>query len=162
MPGEAVVDTSPLQYLHQIGLLGLLAPMFDTVLVPLAVRKELEAGHQAGLDLPVIEDLPWALVFSPQARLAETGVLGEGEAEAISIAKERSALVVLDDREARAIAVSLGLSLTGTLGILIRGKREGLISEIKPVIDELQSVGFRVTDDIARSVLLLAHEAIET
>jgi uncharacterized protein len=65
--------------------------------------------------------------------------LHQGESEAIALAVELSAdKILLDEKEARQAARTLGLSITGILGILLRGWREGSITSIKTVTDRLQ------------------------
>jgi len=55
---DVICNTSPLQYLHQIGQLELLPRLVSRVVVPTAVAKELAEGRRRGLDLPVPETLP--------------------------------------------------------------------------------------------------------
>jgi len=55
---DVICNTSPLQYLHQIGQLELLPKLVSRVVVPTAVAKELAEGRRRGLDLPVPETLP--------------------------------------------------------------------------------------------------------
>jgi len=67
-------------------------------------------------------------------------------------------LVILDDRLARSHAEALRLTVTGTLGILLRAKSEGLVTRIAPVLNELDSFGFRVSSKTRIAVLKLARE----
>mgnify|MGYP006312138163 FL=1 len=85
--------------------------------------------------------------------------LGRGESEVLGIASEYpSALVVLDDKLARNIAALQGFRLTGTAGILLRAKEQNLISEIKPVLDSLTYLGFRLSPELIRNILDIAGE----
>jgi predicted nucleic acid-binding protein len=119
-----IADTSPLQYLFQVGLLDLLQGLFGTVQVPEAVRDELQVGRSLGFNVPDFAMFPWMLVRSTTVpRSVAHFELGPGESEALAIALETSdALVLLDDAAARAAAKQLGLSTTGTFGILLLGK----------------------------------------
>ncbi len=54
------------------------------------------------------------------------------------------AIVILDDALASQAAHSLGLRVTGTLGLLLDAKRAGLITRIEPVLDTLESLRFRL------------------
>ena len=63
---EAICDTSPIQYLHQIGFLHLLAAFYTRTLVPPAVAGELERGRAIGIDLPLIRALPWVKIVVPE------------------------------------------------------------------------------------------------
>ena len=65
--------------------------------------------------------------------------LHRGEAEAIALASEMSAdMVLIDEREGRQIAIKAGLSVTGVLGILLRAKKMGMIDAVKPEILSLR------------------------
>ena len=86
-------------------------------------------------------------------------VLDEGEAEAIVLALEVNAnLVLLDDREARLQAKRLGLRVTGTLGILLRAKRLGLIESLKEELNKLKETSFRISKSLEEEILEKAGE----
>jgi hypothetical protein len=70
----------------------------------------------------------------------------------------REAVVVLDDDLARRVAETLGLRLTGTLGLLLDAKKAGLIPAIAPLLDQLQTLRFRVAPHTRVAVLKLAGE----
>ncbi len=114
---EVVTNTSPLLYLHQLGAIALLGTLYPKVLVPRSVVEELDAGRGAGHDVPNVASLVWAeVVSSPTlALLALATDLGKGEAEAIAVAHERNALLILDDALARRHANLIGVTVTGTL-----------------------------------------------
>jgi predicted nucleic acid-binding protein len=85
-------------------------------------------------------------------------MVDDGEAEAIALAAERQLRIVLDDRKARDVAFRMGLKVIGTVGILVRAKRTGLIPWLKPLMNELADNGFRLSEDLKREALLLAGE----
>ena len=73
------------------------------------------------------------------ARLLAT-TLDPGEAEAIALALEMSAdLILMDERDGRSAAERAGLPVTGVLGVLLRAKNEGQIQLIKPEVDALRT-----------------------
>ena len=86
--------------------------------------------------------------------------LHRGEAEAICLSLEKKAkLCLIDDKDARAIAQMHNLSITGTLGILLKAKKTGLISTVKQLIDELRSEHhFWIREDMYQKVLQIAKE----
>ena len=158
---EAICDTSPLQYLHQIKHLDVLPSLATRVLVPPAVVDELQEGMRLGLDLPDVNILDWVEVLRPAGASALPLVtdLGPGESEALALALEyREAVVVLDDRVARNVARTLGLKMTGTLGLLLDAKRAGRIEKVTPLLNELESLGFRLADHTRAAVMILAGE----
>jgi predicted nucleic acid-binding protein len=86
--------------------------------------------------------------------------LGSGELEAISLAVELNAtLVVLDDRAARSQAKRLGLHMIGTLGILVASKRHGYITQLRPELDNLIAHGFFLSDNLVQQVLFDVGES---
>ena len=66
--------------------------------------------------------------------------------------------MVLDDRLARQAAVSLGIPLLGTAGILLRGKQQGSLPAVGPVLDRLTALGFRLHGNTRQIILRLADE----
>lgn len=153
-----VSDTTPLIKLTGVGLLGLLPRLYGEVWIPEAVRDEYRAGARAAD--PQLERLPWLRVepVVPDPELA--AVLGAGEAAAITLASARGArAVLLDERVGRRIARERRLPVVGTLSVLLRAKREGLIPAIGPVVDEMIAQGRRIGTTLRARVL---HEAGET
>jgi len=70
---------------------------------------------------------PKALQADKVARLLAS-TLDPGEAEAIALALELSAdLILLDERDGRSAAERAGLRVTGVLGVLLRAKNNGQI-----------------------------------
>jgi len=159
---DAIADTSPLQYLHQIGKLDLLPHLVQRVLIPPAVAAELAEGRVRGLNLPDPASFTWMEVRSPASKptLPFQGELGPGETEVLALGMElRSATLILDDGVARRAAQALGLKFTGTLGLLIDAKKAGLIEAVAPALDEMQARGFHVAAHTRAAVLRLAGEA---
>ncbi len=111
---------------------------YRQVLIPSAVYEEL-APSKPGLAPAVdLSAEPWLVVATPkdQKRVRELrGNLDPGEAEAIVLAIERGAdLLLVDERRARRTATVAGLTVIGLLGVVGRAKRSGLIDQAKPVL----------------------------
>jgi hypothetical protein len=68
------------------------------------------------------------------------------------------ATVILDDLLARRVAESLNLHLTGTLGLLLDAKQAGLISQVRPFLDQLQTLRFRILP-LSPVPLILHHSS---
>jgi predicted nucleic acid-binding protein len=153
-----VSDTSPVLNLARIGRLQLLALLYHQVLIPSAVYDELTASKS---DLPPAIDLaaqPWLIVATAndQKRVQELREdLDRGEAEAIVLAIERRAdLLLVDERRGRRAASAAGLTVTGLLGVVARAKQAGLIDLAKPVLDELiQIARFWIGPELYAEVL---------
>jgi uncharacterized protein len=148
-----VADASPLIALQQIGELRLLRAVFTELIVPPAVAREI---------LPSVPPAPWIVerpLTQPIASLVLRANLGAGEGEALSLAAEiRADRLLLDERAARRVAEALGLSVVGTLGVLLAAKRRGLVAEVRPLIDELVRQGFWVAPRLVKQALLAAGE----
>jgi predicted nucleic acid-binding protein len=157
---EAICDTSPLQYLHQIGFLHLLAEFYTETLIPPAVVSELDRGKAIGVDLHV-RALPWLKIQAPEGmdKAPTAADLGAGEKEVLALGLELpGAVVILDERLGRLHAEALKLTFTGTLGILLRAKVEGRISRIDPLLAHLDRLGFRLSAKTHAAVLRQAGE----
>lgn len=157
---ETVTNTSPLQYLYQAGLLELLPALYGSIVVPQSVVEELSKGREAGVPLPDVSALDWVEVRGARepALLPLVTDLGQGEREALAIALESHGSVLLDDALARKHAELFGLRFTGTLGVLLRAKREGHLEAVRPVLDRLDELGFRLGPAARAEVLSLAGE----
>ena len=158
---DVICDTSPIQYLHQLELLHIIPKLANQVFVPAAVFEEIRVGHSLGVNLPKLEELDWVTTRRPISELALplVGNLGPGETEVLMLALEtREAVAVLDDGPAREIAETLDLLYTGTLGLLLDAKKAGLVPAVRPLLEKLQSLRFRLTPRTYSAVLRLAGE----
>lgn len=158
---DVVTNTSPLLYLHQLGLIELLPRLYERVVVPTAVVAELSDGAKHGYDVPVPSSFAWVDVEAAPgaAVLPLVTDLGDGERAAIALAaSRRSDLLLLDDAIARRHAKLLGLAVTDTLGVLLRAKETGLVPAIRPAVDQLARLGFRLAHETRAAVIKLARE----
>lgn len=158
---EVFCNTSPLQYLHQLRLLHILPALVKGLVVPPAVVDELAKGRDAGVDLPDIESLDWMSVRTPKSveALPLVGRLGPGETEVLMLALEaQDAIVLMDDFLARKMADAIHKPVKGTLGLLLDAKKNGLIDELRPQLDRLEQLGFRMSEVTRSAVLDLAGE----
>ena len=150
MSENAVSNSSCLIALEKIGRLDLLSKSFDAVNIPPAVQSEIG------------KSIDWLIVKSVQNKAAVNSLktqIDDGEAEAIALAMELAdAFIVLDDKKARRIAKQLRLKVIGTIGLLLRAKKKKIITEIKPVLDALHGVNFRISETLYQEALRLAKE----
>lgn len=162
---KVFVNTSPLQYLYQLGQIELLQHLYDEIVVPFSVVNELARGHELGVIVPDCAKYEW--IQQRPVRIKSylpliTG-LGAGEKEVIALALEHresseDALVVLDDGLARRYASHVSLALTGTLGILLKAREQGLLGVVMPIVDELAILGFRCTPATREHIRQLSGE----
>lgn len=156
MSAPVVSNSSPLIALERIGRLDVLRGLFETVSVPAAVVAEVTPA----MTLPAwIRQRDLTQTIIPAVL---TAPLGAGEREAISLALEAGAcLVILDDRPARRTAQALSLPVIGTLGVLLAAKRRGLVPDVRSCLDELMQQDFRVSPRLREDVLRDAGEEVQ-
>ena len=149
-------DSSPLIALVIIGQLELLAKLYQRVIIPEKVWEEITI-HGAGLaDAAAISQLDWLIIQKPALELIKplSILLDAGEAEAIALAMSLpDSTVLLDDAQARRVAERFGVNRIGTLGILRRAKKAGLITAIKPYTVQLQNSGIYMRQNLIDAVL---------
>jgi len=159
---ELICDTTVVQYLHQLHLLHILPALGSPVILPEAVVVELEQGRAKGIDLPDLSALDWLAIrtASVKPRLSQAADLGPGESEVLWLAWERpNSIAVLDDAAARQQAFECGIRMTGTLGLLVDAKRQGLIPAVSPALDQLARLGFYLSARTRTLILRHAGEA---
>jgi len=152
-----VVNSTPIIALREIGLLDVLKGLYGSVTIPEAVRKEVTVRNPKSLvGYDWIHVQP---ITNETAKQAFTSALHDGEVEVMLLAKEIGAdLVILDDGLARKHAKYLGLTITGTIGVLLRAKQDGIIKELRPYLKDMIQYGFYISDNVCREVLRLAGE----
>jgi len=85
--------------------------------------------------------------------------IDKGESSALALALEiPNSTVILDDYKARKIAEQLGLTYTGTIGIIIKAKLTGKIASIKPHLQKIKQTDFRLSAEIELLALKEANE----
>lgn len=158
---NAIVNTSPLLYLFRIGAIGYLPRLFDQVWTANAVVSELREGARRGYDVPDPRDYAWLQITDPLSIPSEWLALdlGAGEISVMALALENPThLVLLDDMRARDIAQAAGLSVWGTLRVLLEAKKQRLIESVEPSLDNLEKSGMWISAGIRSRILKLAGE----
>lgn len=147
---EAVVsDSTCLIGLERIGKLDILTELFEPIMIPPEIEKEF------GKKFSWLKN-----EFLSNNTLASALKLtvDSGEAEAIALASEKICLLISDDKQARAAAKSLGISVIGTIGVLVRAKQNGIISAVKPILDDLESNDFFISQALRIEALKIVGE----
>lgn len=158
---NAISNTSPLLYLYRIGGIDWLPKLFAEVWIPTAVVEELKEGQRKGYDVPNPDYYRWLRVENPRAMPSEwlSLDLGLGELAAMALALENQNLIVLlDDRLARNTAQAAGLTVWGTLKVLLEAKAQELIDRIEPSVDRLSNSGMWLSNEVRQRILVLAGE----
>lgn len=157
---EVFANTTPLQYLHRLGRLDWLRDFYGRVAIPEAVAAELDEGRRLGAKVPDVRAIPWIEVRAvPEPLDVFPSIIHRGEAGVMALGRlSGDALILMDDGLARAHARGLGLRITGTLGVILRAKREGRVPAVAPLLRQLQEEGFRIAPATRAEVLRLAGE----
>ena len=150
-----VSDTSPLNYLIQIGSVEILPRLFASIFVPPSVISEL---CHVGAPAPVknwAAALPsWIQIRKP-ANAILFPTLGGGESEALSLAIEtRANLLLLDDLAARDIAEARGIKTAGTLGLLAQAHLRGWL-DFETALAKLRATNYRISEEVVERVRAL-------
>ncbi len=149
MSERVVADSTCLIALERIGQIEILPALFEPVLIPPAVAQEFGIS------------LPWLKVerLSDRALAAALKMMiDDGEAEAIALSQEQKCRIILDDRQARRVGQDMGLRVIGTVGILILAKQRGILSTVKPVLQNLDDTGFYISAALKAEALRLVEE----
>jgi predicted nucleic acid-binding protein len=150
-----VSDTSPLTALLAVNESDILPQLFSEVIVPGAVWEELRRCH------PVLPDWVKAReVSDKRAAVRLANLVDEGEAEAIELAKELQAdLLLIDERKGRRLAVEEGVPVIGLLGVVLLAKRRGLVLSARRLMESLRhDAGVYLSKDLLDKALATVGE----
>jgi predicted nucleic acid-binding protein len=158
-----VADTSPITALLHLGQLHLLKKLYDQVYIPPSVVLELRTLVSFGYDISFLTDKETFIERNPiDKKLIEilNKHLDIGEAEAIALAKEVNAdLLLIDEKLGKQFAEEEHINCKGTIGILILAKDRGYIPALKPLLDNLvNNLKFRLSTAIYNLALKKAGE----
>ncbi len=154
-----VPDAGPLIYHSGAGQLDLLRALFARVVVPRIVHDEVVVAGAGLLGAAEVAAAAWIEVVDSAPDLVLLRDLDPGEAAAIPLAQQLHATLLCDDGDARAIARSRGLHVIGTLGVLVRGKRERRVERVGSLIERMRAPGLFVSDALVEEILRDAGEA---
>ena len=159
---KVIVNSTPIILLSNINQLELLKQIYGEITIPQAVYDEVtEKTDSACQNLK--NHFAWIkieTIKNPLQKKMYQAKLHDGEVEVMILAQEepKADLVILDDNTAKKTARFLELTVTGTLGILVKAKQLKLIEKIKPLMDALIGNGFFVAQNVYNMVLEQAGE----
>ncbi len=145
-----VSDAGPLIALAELGQLDLLHALGGDILIPPAVHAAVFLASSRACP-------PWITVRSPSVSSATS--LDQGEDEAIQLAAELSLLILMDEKRGRRLAMTRGLRVTGTLGLLLEAKNRALVPAVAPLLRGLKDTGFHISRPLEAEVLRRAGES---
>ena len=155
---KVIVNSTPLIVLCGIGQLDILRRLYREIFIPSAVYQEVTAVRDCAC-MQIMTQKDWIHVEEIQDAAEKKmyqAKLHAGEVEVMILAQEQRAdLVIIDDNAAKKTAKYLGLTVTGTLGVLVKAKQKGIIEEVGPLLSEMKRNGFYM--DPALETMVLEH-----
>jgi len=119
-------------------------------------------GRKTQPEILKVENSDWIKIFKVKNRSLVNKLqrhLDLGESEAIALSIQMNAdLLIIDERRGREIAKKAGRNIIGTVGVLVKAKKEGKISEISSYLKRLKATGFRMSEDLYKRALEEAGE----
>ncbi len=157
-----VANAGPLIALAQIGRFDLLQSLYGQLRISPVVWDEVVTsgrGRPGAVEVSAVAWIHVVKVSDTTAVQLLKGRLGAGESEAIVLAMELKAdLLLIDEARGRRVAEARGLYKTGTVGTLIVAKKRGLVSAVRPLLDDLRAMGFHISGTLYQTVCALAGE----
>ena len=151
MRKTVISDTSCLILLDKIGELGILNQLFGVI------TTTAEVAGEYGQELP-----SWFEIRQPSDKnyqsLIEASV-DKGEASAIALAVDSDdCLLIIDDLKGRKLAHELGLTIIGTIGVIVDAKLAGIIPSLKPILSKIKKTNFRISEELEILILKRAGD----
>ena len=153
---KVIVNSTPLIVLSNINQLELLKKLYNEIYIPQAVFDEVTSKNDSSC-AQLAQCPDWIHICKIQhesERRMYQAKLHAGEVEVMILAQEtpKADLVVLDDNAAKKTAKFLGLKVTGTLGVILKAKKQGFIERVMPLVEQMLDNGFYVTPEIQKMV----------
>jgi predicted nucleic acid-binding protein len=157
-----VADSGPLISFARANRLAIMRDVVGELWIPDAVYHEVVvvgAGMPGAAEVSREDWIKRRALTRPPTVLNLPGTLGDGEREAIVLAHELSAVLIVDDADARDAALRLQMPVLGSLGLLREGKLQGIIPAVKPHLDALRQHEFRLSSMLYQTFLAAMNEA---
>ncbi len=146
-----ISDTSCFIILTNIGELELLHKVYGQIITTPEIAEEFGETIPEWVEIVSATDKYRQQILEMQ--------IDKGESSALALALEiPNSTVILDDYKARKIAEQLGLTYTGTIGVIIKAKLTGIIASIKPLLQKIKQTDFRLSAEIELLALKEANE----
>jgi len=137
--------------LTNVGELDLLQKVYGQIVTTPEIAAEFGEPLPEWVEIAEVKDKYRQTILELQ--------IDKGESSAIALALETPAsVVILDDYKARKIAERLGVTFTGTIGVIIKTKLNGVVPSVKPIIEKIKQTDFRLSAEIESQALKEADE----
>ena len=158
---KVVVNSTPLIALAQADMLHILKDLYEEIMIPEAVFSEITVKDDVAREM-LLHNKSWIKVHRIQdtsEKKMYRSRLHDGEVEVMILAKESQAdLVIIDDYAARKTAQYLGLPLTGTVGVLLKAKKLGILEAVFPVVVRMERNGIYFSEHLKEQIAHISGE----
>ena len=162
MPERPAINASPLILLSNAGLLDLLREVATAeIVVPAAVEREIQQYGETDITVRALAETDWLIVVETPAvpEIIQACRVDPGESAVLTWGFSHPGTeVILDDLAARRCAISLGIPVQGTLGIVIKARQKGIIQAARPIIEQLRQSGMYLSDRVMNQALAVVGE----
>lgn len=140
-----ITDTSCFILLDKINALSILDNLFSNIVTTPEIASEFGKALPEWVEIRSVKD---------KTKQSSFESVDAGEASAIALAIETPlSLLIIDDLKGRKLALSLNLMHTGTLGVLVLAKSNGVIPRLRPYLDKIQLTNFRLSPTLIEDIL---------
>ena len=159
---RVIVNSTPLIALCNADALHILKDLYGEIVIPEAVYDEVTSKTDSACQ-QIRKEISWIRVEAIHNQIAKRmyqAKLHAGEVEVMILAQEEPVadLLIIDDNAAKKTAKYLGLTVTGTLGVLVKAKKMGYVDSVNSVLTRMQENGFYVSPSVVDIVLRQAGE----
>ena len=146
-----ISNTTCLIVLDNLNLIHILKDVYKEIYITEEVHKEFGNKIEDWIKIKDVKNKNYTKLLNTFIDL--------GESSTIALSYEiNNSIMILDDLKARKIAKSMNLKYTGTLGVLLRAKEKGIISSVKPIMNQLKLQNFFISESVEKQILMLAKE----
>ena len=146
-----IADTSCFIILHNIGEMQVLHRHYGKVFTTLEVAIEFGQSLPDWVEIKKLANPDYQAILELK--------IDKGESSAIALAVEMpGSSLILDDRKARKVAARLGLKYTGTIGILVKAKKDGILPSLRSCLEKIRTTDFRLSPELESLALREAGE----
>ncbi len=154
-----VSDSTLIIAYARVDRLDIVQSVLNEIVIPTAVFNEIRISGMPGAS--EVQSERWITrrdISDTTYADSLPASLGLGERHAISLARQRNAVLVTDDRPARRVATAASINVIGSITVLTRAKKNGLIGEVKPLLDDMIMSGYRVSKSLYQQSLFHVGE----
>lgn len=151
MPDAVISDASCIIILDKIDEISILRDLYSNIFITKEIANECQIKLPNWITVRTYSDDKYFNFLNT--------FLDAGESSAIALYMEmENPLLILDDLKARKYAKKMNLNITGTLGIINKAKKEGVIKEIQPILEKISKTNFRISEKVIYESLKINNE----